>query len=291
MPKGELASRLIVAAIGIPMAVMIIYWGGWYLGVLMAAAAGLSAGEYYSLSSVRGSRPLRWLGIGVAVLLPLVATAHPSYHDFAQVAYTLVLAGTLVALALVIWRRWPGGQPLAAAATTMGGALYTGGTLSFWILLRALPEQTSDAATAFHGAALLIFPIWVTWLGDSFAYGIGTRFGKTKLIEAVSPKKTVVGSLGGLAGSVAVGVLYSWLWLSELPVYGLSLMGAAGVSALIAPVGQVGDLAESVLKREAGVKDSSNLLPGHGGVLDRLDALYFTVPFTYALFLLIQHWS
>ncbi len=291
MPKGELASRLIVAAIGIPMAVMIIYWGGWYLGILMAAASGLSASEYYSITAKRGSRPLGWLGIPVAAVLPLIATAYPSYRDFAQVALGLVVAATLLALALVLWQRWPEGQPLTAAATTIGGALYTGGTLSFWILLRALPEQSSDAATAFHGAVLLIFPIWVTWLGDSFAYGLGTRFGKSKLIEAVSPKKTVVGALGGLGGSVAVGALYSWLWLSAVPVYGLSMVGAAGVSALIAPVGQVGDLAESVIKREAGVKDSSHLLPGHGGVLDRLDALYFTVPFTYGLLILIRHWS
>jgi phosphatidate cytidylyltransferase len=291
MPKGELASRLTVAAIGIPMAVMIIYWGGWYLGILMAMAAGLSAGEYYSLAAARGSQPLRWVGIPLAILLPVFATAHPTYHDFAQVAFTLVLVATLLAVALVLWMRWPEGQPLTAAATTVGGAIYTGGTLSFWILLRALPEQSSAAATAFDGAVLLIFPIWVTWLGDSFAYGFGTRFGKSKLIPTVSPKKTVLGSLGGLGGAVAVGALYSWLWLSNVPLFGLSLIGAAGVSALIAPVGQVGDLAESVIKREAGVKDSSNLLPGHGGALDRLDALYFTVPFTYALLIVIQHWS
>ena len=290
MPKGELTSRLIVAAVGIPLAVMIIYWGGWYLGILIAAVSGLSASEYYAMAAARGSEPLRWLGIPVAVFLPLLATLHPTYHDFSQVAFALVLAATLVALASVLWQRWPEGQPLTAAATTIGGALYTGGTLSFWILLRALPEQSTDAGTAFHGAVLLIFPIWVTWLGDSFAYGLGTRFGKSKLIPAVSPKKTVVGALGGLAGSVAVGAVYSWAWLSAVPVYGLSILGAAGVSALIAPVGQVGDLAESVIKREAGVKDSSNLLPGHGGALDRLDALYFTVPFTYALLIVIRHW-
>jgi phosphatidate cytidylyltransferase len=258
---------------------------------MMAVASGLSAGEYYSLVSARGSKPLRWLGIPLAVALPLFATAHPSYHDFSQVAFTVLLVGTLLAVALVLWLRWPEGQPLAAAATTVGGVIYTGGTLSFWILLRALPEQTSAAATAFDGAVLLIFPIWVTWLGDSFAYGLGTRFGKSKLIESVSPKKTVVGALGGLGGSVVVGAVYSWLWLSGISVFSLGLISAAAVSALISPVGQVGDLAESVIKREAGLKDSSSLLPGHGGVLDRLDALYFTVPFTYALLIVIQHWS
>jgi len=288
MPKGELASRLIVAAIGIPMAVIIIYGGGWYLGTMMVLASGVSAAEYYSMAAARGSKPLRWVGIPLAMALPAFATVYPTYQDFSQMAFALVLAAVLLAMAVSLWLRWPDGQPLVAAATTVTGAVYTGGTLSFWILLRALPEQSSMAATAFDGAVLLIFPIWVTWLGDSFAYGFGTRFGKSKLIKSVSPKKTILGSVGGLAGAVAVGALYSWLWLSSVPVCGLSLLAAAGVSGLIASVGQIGDLAESVIKREAGVKDSSNLLPGHGGALDRLDALYFTVPFTYALFILMQ---
>ncbi len=288
MPNGELGSRLTVAAIGIPLLVMMIYWGGWYLGALVATVSGLSAREYYVLARTQGSEPIRWLGVSVAVLLPLVATAHPTYHDFAAVAFGVLVLATLLTLALVLWRRWPEGRPLTAAALTIGGAVYTGGTLSFWILLRALPEQSSAAATAYHGAVLLIFPIWVTWLGDSFAYGLGKRYGKSKLIEAVSPKKTVVGAVAGLGGAALVGALYAWLWLSEVPVYGLSMAGAAGVSLLIAPVGQIGDLAESVIKREAGVKDSSNLLPGHGGMLDRLDALYFTVPFTYAVLTLLR---
>ena len=291
MLKGELASRLIVAAVGIPMAVMIIYWGGWYLGGMMVVVSGISAAEYYSMAAAKGSKPIRWLGIPLAMALPAVATLYPTYAEFAQVAFALVLAGSLCAVALVLWIRWPEGHPLGAAASTVGGAIYTGGTLSFWVLLRALPEQSSTVATAFDGAVLLIFPIWVTWLGDSFAYGLGTRFGKAKLIAKVSPKKTILGSLGGLGGAIGVGALYGWLWLSEVPVFGLSVLTAAGVSALISPVGQVGDLAESVIKREAGVKDSSNLLPGHGGALDRLDALYFTVPFTYALLMIMQSWS
>ena len=291
MPKGELASRLIVAAVGIPMAVMIIYWGGWFLGGLIVVVSGVSAAEYYSLAAARGSRPLLWLGIPLAMALPALATLYPTYAEFSQAAFALVLAGTLSAVALVLWLRWPEGQPLAVAATTVGGALYTGGTLSFWVLLRALPEQASATATAVDGAVLLIFPIWVTWLGDSFAYGLGTRFGKQKLMPKVSPKKTVLGSLGGLGGAIGAGALYSWLWLSDVPVFGLSMVTAAGLSALISPVGQVGDLAESVIKRGAGVKDSGNLLPGHGGALDRLDALFFTVPFAYALLLAMRYWS
>ena len=170
------------------------------------------------------------------------------------------------------------------------GALYTGGALSFWVLLRALPEHISNGATASHGAALLIFPIWVTWLGDTFAYGCGSRWGRAKLIEEVSPNKTLVGAIGGLAGSVLAGGIFARLWLSDVPEFALSWPVGAALSVPIAVVGQVGDLAESVIKRDAGVKDSGHLLPGHGGVLDRLDALFFTVPLTYALLLLIRPW-
>ncbi len=291
MPRQELTSRLTVAVVGIPLAVFIIYWGVWPLAVLMAIVGVLGAREYFSLAPPPGETvAFRWLGAALAGALPLVAALHSDYQTFAPWAFALVLGTALVALALSLWLRWPDGRPLDAAARTIMGALYTGGTLSCWVLLRALPEQVSSGATAFHGAALLIFPLWVTWLGDTSAYGCGSRWGRAKLFEVVSPNKTVVGAIGGLLGSVVAGGVFAWLWLSGIPEFALSWPVAAAISLPIAIVGQVGDLAESVIKRGAGVKDSGHLLPGHGGVLDRLDALFFTVPFTYALLLLIRPW-
>ena len=278
-----------VAVVGIPVAAFIIYQGVWPLGVLMAVAGVLGAREFYSLSPDQ-TVAFGWLGASLAGALPLIAVIQPDYRAFAPWAFSLVLGTALLALALSLWLRWPAGRPLDAAARTIMGALYTGGALSFWVLLRALPEQVSSEATAFHGTALLIFPIWVTWLGDTFAYGFGSRWGKARLIEAVSPNKTMVGATAGLVGSVLAGGLFARLWLAGVPEFALSWPVAAGLSGPIAMVGQVGDLAESVIKREAGVKDSSHLLPGHGGVLDRLDALFFTVPFTYAVLLLIRPW-
>ena len=287
MPKEELTSRLTVAVIGIPLVAFIIYWGVWPLAILMAAAGALGAREYHGLTP-DGPLAFGWLGAALSGALPLIAALQSDYRAFALWAFALVLATALLALALSPWLRWPDGRPLDAAARTIMGALYTGGALSFWVLLRALPDQVSTEATAFHGAALLIFPIWVTWLGDTFAYGFGSRWGRAKLIEAVSPDKTVVGAISGLVGSVLAGGVFARLWLSGVPEFALSWPVAAAVSLPIAIVGQVGDLAESVIKRDAGVKDSSHLLPGHGGILDRLDALFFTVPFTYALLLLIR---
>ena len=289
MPRGELARRLMVAAAGIPLAVIIIYMGGWPLGVLMAVVGALGAREFYGLAPDE-TVAFGWLGATLAAALPLIATFHLDYRLFAPWAFALVLGTALLALALSLWLRWPDGRPLDAASRTIMGALYTGGALSVWVLLRALPEQVSNGATAFHGAALLIFPIWVTWLGDTFAYGFGSRWGRAKLIESVSPNKTVVGAIAGLAGSVLAGGIYARLWLSEIPEFALSWPVGAALSLPIAIAGQVGDLAESVIKRDAGAKDSSHLIPGHGGVLDRLDAIFFTVPLTYVLLLMLRQW-
>jgi len=276
-----------VAAAGIPLAVLIIYMGGWLLGGVLAVVAALGAREFYTLAPDE-TVAFGWLGAMLAAALPLIATFHLDYRLFAPWAFALVLGIALLASALSIWLRWPDGRPLDAASRTIMGALYTGGALSFWVLLRALPE--AGGATAFHGAALLIFPITVTWLGDTFAYGFGSRWGRAKLIETVSPNKTVVGAVAGLLGSVLAGGIYARLWLSEVPEFALSWTVGAALSVPIAIAGQVGDLAESVIKRDAGVKDSSHLIPGHGGVLDRLDAIFFTVPLTYVLVLMIHQW-
>ena len=289
MAKRELTSRILVATVGIPVIVYIIYVGVWPLGVFMAACAVFGAREYYGMGP-DNTVAFGWLGATLAGALPLVAALNPAYRAFAPWAFALVLGTALLVLTLSLWLRWPGGRPMDAASRTVLGALYTGGTLSFWVLLRALPEQTSSQANAFHGAALLIFPIWVSWLGDTFAYGCGSRWGRAKLISSVSPNKTIVGAVGGLVGSVLAGGLFARLWLTEVPGFALSWPVGAALSIPIAMAGQVGDLAESVMKRDAGVKDSSRLLPGHGGVLDRLDALFFTVPFTYVLLLLIRPW-
>ena len=112
-------------------------------------------------------------------------------------------------------------------------------------------------------------------------------------VVVITPFSTVVvpvSGIAGVAGSVLAGGIYARLWLSEVPEFALSWPVGAALSVPIAIVGQVGDLAESVIKREAGVKDSSHLIPGHGGVLDRLDAIFFTVPLTYVLLLLLRQW-
>lgn len=288
MAAGDLGRRVAVAAVGIPIGIGLIYVGGWVLGGVLAVIAVLGAREFYRIASLRGGRPFAVLGMGASALVVLLATWKPHVDQFAVGAWAVTVVLLLVSLGAAVFRRGPDGSPLSSASGTVAGFLYTGGTLAFAPLIHALPAAGGGPGPlgAWAGPLLLIFPITVTWMGDSGAYFSGMRFGRRKLIPSVSPKKTVEGSFGGLLVSAVAGSLLAWLTLSSIPVWGLGPLGGAVVGLLLGGVAQVGDLAESVIKREAGVKDSGTLLPGHGGVLDRFDAVLFNLPVFYGLMIL-----
>lgn len=282
---SELGKRVAVAAIGIPLAVLLLYIGGWLLAIVIAVIAAMGARELYRIAAAGGVTPLDGVGAPLAGLFVLLAEASPI--DRAPMSWALLIGATLLTAGLVIWRRGVSGKPLATSAITIFGALLVGGGLSYAVALRGLgndptwPGAGSAVATATGGAILLAMPIALTWLGDTFAYFGGRAWGKRKLIPSVSPGKTVAGALSSVAGTMVMGALYAWLilglWLGV--DYPLLLGALAGV--IVSVTAQIGDLAESLLKREAGVKDSGALLPGHGGVLDRFDALFFTLPLMY----------
>jgi phosphatidate cytidylyltransferase len=281
--SGELARRLAVAAVGIPVVLLCLLVGGWVLGGLLAVAAVLGAREYYVLARARGERPFALLGMGVAGGLVLLAAAGPTVPELGARAFVVLLAMSLLLTGGAVWLRWPGGQPMAAVTSTIGGVLYVGATLAFVPLLRALPEQAGLPAELgpWQASAFVILPLATTWVGDSTAYFVGRAVGRTKLAPMASPGKTVEGGVAGLMGSVAAAGVVAWWGPANWPLLTLPVTTALWVGALLGAAAQVGDLAESVLKREAGVKDSGTLLPGHGGVLDRLDALLFALPVTW----------
>ncbi|MEZ4586148.1 MAG: CDP-archaeol synthase [Gemmatimonadales bacterium] len=170
----------------------------------------------------------------------------------------------------------PGGwteQPLAAAAMTLLIPLYCGALPSFALGIRygIGPERHWAATWA------LFFPLAITWICDTAAMYVGKAVGGPKLAPVVSPGKTRSGAIGGVLGGILAAVVYNQVALRPMG-FELSAVQAGTVGLLLSVVAQVGDLAESLFKREAGVKDSSHLIPGHGGVLDRLDSLYFVVP-------------
>jgi phosphatidate cytidylyltransferase len=185
----------------------------------------------------------------------------------------------LALFAATIWARGPARRPLAVAAATSFGIAYTGGMLSFGYLLRYHPYAVGRRA----GAAMLLFPLALTWTTDIGAYFVGRAIGRRKLIPSVSPGKSVEGAVGGLV----LTVLAAWLYQRAVLVPTAQLTLAPGAAllfgALVSVAAQVGDLFESLLKREAGVKDSSRIIPGHGGVLDRFDSLFFALPVAHLL--------
>jgi phosphatidate cytidylyltransferase len=261
MAAGDLGRRVAVAAVGIPIGILLIYVGGWVLGVVLALIAFLGAREFYQMAGLTSGRPFSALGAPAAAIL----------------------------VGFAVFRRGPDGSPMTAASGTVAGFLYVGGALAFAPLLHALPQVGGGTGPLgeWAGPLLLIFPITVTWMGDSGAYFSGMRFGRRKLIPSVSPKKTVEGSIGGLLVSAITGAAIAGAALHSIPVWGLGAAEGALVGLVLGAVAQVADLAESVIKREAGVKDSGSLLPGHGGVLDRFDAVLFNLPAFYAVMVLV----
>jgi phosphatidate cytidylyltransferase len=282
---SELTKRVAVAAVGVPIAVLILYVGGWIMAAALAAIAAGGALEFYRLARQRGVRPFAGAGAvlaGVPVLLAL-ATPHAEMWTL-----RVFVAAMLLIAAAAIFRRGVDGSPLTVMAVTVFSALFTGGTLLYAMLLRLTPVP--GASTDWHGwvgPALLAFPMTLTWMGDTFAYFGGRAFGRRKLIPSISPAKTIEGALSGVIGTTVVGALYAYFvfgaWLG-VPV---SAGAGALIGLVVSPIAQTGDLVESLLKREAGVKDSGTLLPGHGGVLDRFDALFLSIPVTYWLLMLV----
>lgn len=277
---SELGKRVIVALVAAPVVIAGAWVGDAALATLIAGMSGVAAWELFRMARARGLEPHGRLGIALAAALPLLAhgarlgVLRPTPAWFALAAL-LVLAATIPQ-----WVRSGDARPLPNAAVTFLVPVYTGGMLSFGYDLRYHPYAIGDAARCI----LLVFPLWLTWSSDTGAYFVGRLLGRRKLIPAVSPGKTVEGALGGVA--LAVGM--SWLYVKYLLVpyaqLGLTPWGLVTFGIVIAVVAQVGDLVESLLKREAGVKDSSSLLPGHGGVLDRIDSVLFVLPVAVVLF-------
>jgi phosphatidate cytidylyltransferase len=295
---SELTRRVAVAAVGIPVALYVIHLGGWALALLLALIAAGAATEFYRLAAQRGIRPFVMGGAVLAMAPVLLAGLNPTAAFTATWSWLLFVLAALVIGTVAIFRRGVDGGPLTATAVTLFGALFTGGTLAFAVLLREavtwpIPvDGQLIQVTERVGRALLLLPLVLTWASDTAAYFGGRSMGRNRLIPSVSPGKTVEGAVWGVIGTAVVGAVYAhfvlYMWLG-LPVGALT---GALIGLIISPVAQLGDLAESLLKREAGVKDSGTLLPGHGGLLDRFDSLFFTIPVTYLLLeiLLYRGW-
>ena len=259
--------------------------GGAALAGLLAVVSAVAASELYRMARVAGYTPLMELGCTLAGLFPLAVHAHFLGLVAPRLSYLAVVL--LLIFSIVMWARGTEGKPLGAAAITAAGALYTGGLLSFGYAIRyhdyAVAGTHVGAIPIASGGVLLALPVILTWATDTGAFFVGRTVGGRKLMPSVSPGKTVSGAIGGLVVSVVATWLYVRYALQPVAQLAFTTTGTIVFGLVISVAAQVGDLVESLLKREAGVKDSSNLIPGHGGVLDRLDSLFFVLPTAHLL--------
>jgi phosphatidate cytidylyltransferase len=274
-----MAARVLFAIVAIPAVVLLVYLGGLPLAILLAVASALAAWEYYRIAEGASERPLGITGTVIAAAIPLAVYGYHSGR-FHPPVLTLAAIVTLIVFALAIWWRDVGDRPLGAVAVTLFGAVYTGGMLSFGFGLR----YHNYAVGAAAGTALVLFPVVLTWSSDTAAYFVGRALGKRKLLPSVSPGKTVAGALGGLVASMLVSWLYASYVLPNFARLTMLDWQAVLFGIVLSVAVQTGDLAESLIKRDGNVKDSSNVIPGHGGVLDRIDSLLFAIPVAYLIF-------
>jgi phosphatidate cytidylyltransferase len=281
MSAEQLGRRVAFSAVAIPAAAAAAYAGGWVLAAFLALVGALATREIYDLAATSGVDPLRRTGLAAAIALPLATYwAKGSEVRFAEPMLYLGALWLLLAVALAAWRRGPTNRPLTAVAVTVLGVLYAPGLLCFAIVLR---HPTGVGLDSTLGTALLFFPLALTWIGDTAAMAGGKLIGGPLLAPVLSPRKTWAGAACGLAGTLLSAWAYTVLVLDRMG-RPLGLAAALLCGLVISVSGQVGDLAESLFKREVGVKDSSSLIPGHGGVLDRVDSLLFVLPVTAGLF-------
>ena len=275
---GELSRRVIVALVGAPIAVAMLWWGDAALATLASALSAVAAWEFYRIAREGGSTPLGYVGVVLAALVPLATHAH--YLGVVRIPSMVPMLVALVVVAIVLFTRTMAQKPLEAAAVTILGVIYTGGTLSFAYALRYFDYAVGDTA----GALVVVFPVLLTWSSDVGAFFTGRLIGGPKLMPSVSPGKTISGAIGALVTTTLVCALFVQFVLKPYAGLAFTTWGLVLFGVSISVVAQIGDLVESLFKRQAGVKDSGTLFPGHGGVLDRLDSIFFVLPVSYALF-------
>lgn len=258
-------TRLLTASVLIPAA--------WYLckrapfPVFLAAAillAGIGAWECALILKARGSRPFSLVGVAASVGIVWAFALQPGL----AIVVGVLTATALLTPVLAMWRRATAELMLDATMSTFFPVLFVGLPFAYVVGLRAVPGE--------NGPDLLLLAVLCVTLSDTGAFYAGSLFGSHKMAPLISPKKTWEGVFGGVLGSL-IGALVAHFWFFQR----LPLAHALSLGVLLCGAGIVGDLGESALKRSAGVKDSSALLPGHGGVLDRVDSLLVAAPVLY----------
>lgn len=263
-------AREITALVGAPIAIWIVGWGHEYVfDGAMALIAVLALHEFLSLGKAKGYD----LPVVLCIAIMLVIMAAFILQELS--VEIGMFAALLIIPASYVFSRKPLQDSLPSSAIAVLATTYVG------MLGGSLIRLRNDFPV---GSKLVYFLLLVVWLGDSGAYYVGKTFGKHKLSPRISPKKTIEGLAGGIATSVITAIVIHLTFFREFP-----LVHAIIAGVILSFAGVVGDLAESMWKRSADVKDSGTLIPGHGGFLDRFDSILFTAPILYCYWTLIVH--
>lgn len=266
MAASNLVVRVLTAAVCIPVILALLYLGpAWGFCLVVAFAAGVGAIELFQMSHPNDRIAQ---ALGVCTTLVTYSCLYFFASD-ARMLVTLVLVLPIVAMLVSLWRLGEIASAGLRIAVSTFGPLYIGGTLAALALLRR--EQPG-----FEGPGYVVFALGLAWMSDTGGYFVGRRLGRHKLYPAVSPNKTIEGAVGGLVGALGLALAAHFWFLRSLP------LTHAMVLALVAGgLGQLGDLGESLIKRSMGAKDSGAILPGHGGILDRVDAVMVSCAVLY----------
>jgi phosphatidate cytidylyltransferase len=245
-------------------------------GALLLLITGVGVWEFYAMARAKGVEPQRGLGIVGSLGLTLTGTSIlcvnylDYYHeDFILLGIAIAALAIMFTFVVEVFRNRQ--TPIHNIATTILGIVYVGLPLAVMAIIPML-LQKPDLKDPDWNAWYFLFYLFLVWGNDVFAYLCGITLGKHKLCERLSPKKSWEGFIGGILGAVAMGAVAAW-WLDESYIFW------GGLAIVVALTSVIGDLVESMFKRDAGVKDSGKIMPGHGGMLDRFDALLVSAPF------------
>lgn len=283
--KSSLRQRVASALLLLPIVIALVWWNLWSVVAIVLAAALLGLFELYSAFVQAGHQPRIAFGLATAALLIIVmALQAAQIVDLVEPLITFAIIGSLI---LELTRHTERGG-FVSWALTLAGAFYIAWLLGHFVLLREVvspigPNLFSMLGLPLEsGAAWIYFVLAITWIQDTAAYFVGKYLGRSKMAPVLSPKKTWEGAAGGLIGSILAAIAFAMILGLPLTILQAGVLGLVGGVA-----GPLGDLAESMIKRQVGLKDAGNLIPGHGGLLDRADSLLFTGPVLYYLIKLL----
>ena len=267
----DLGRRALSACLFVPLALVLTWLGGWALFALVVLIVGRGCWEFYRLAEAAGHRPAARIG----VVLSIAWCIYLQCGGAESMVLPLLVIVTLVAATATLRIGVEGYT--ANMLVTAGGVVYVGVLGSAPLLIAAHTSQLGWS----HPSSVLVILFLSIWITDTAAYVFGHYFGERKLVPTISPGKTVVGFGAGTVAGFAPLVLHQLVPLSLVQLAGLLLLVAVG--------GQIGDIVESAIKRDAGVKDAPAFIPGHGGLLDRFDSYLFAFPLCYLYLLVITH--